>query len=69
MFHTNLIRAPALLMLSKTDPIGAVSSNTRAKESWENMGMEVSNLVSWECFILNHFICRCSGSVLKIRHM
>lgn len=41
MFHTNLIKAPALFILSETDPIGAVSSNLRAKESWENMGIEV----------------------------
>lgn len=44
MFHTNLIKAPALFILSKTDPIGAVSSNLRAKESWENMGIEVNKI-------------------------
>lgn len=43
MFHTNLIRSPALLFWSKTDPIGAERSNLRAKENWENMGMQVNN--------------------------
>lgn len=41
MYHTNLIKAPSLVFVSKTDPIGAVSSNQRARESWENMGMKV----------------------------
>lgn len=45
MFHTNLVRAPALFLLSKTDPIGAVTSNQRVRESWENMGIQVSFLV------------------------
>lgn len=41
MFHTNLVKAPALFFLSKTDPIGAEKSNLRARESWENMGIKV----------------------------
>lgn len=41
MFHTNIVRAPALYFLSKTDPIGAVRSNQRVRENWENMGIEV----------------------------
>ncbi|XP_018563802.1 transmembrane protein 53 isoform X1 [Anoplophora glabripennis] len=46
MFHTNLVRAPAQFFLSKTDPIGAVKSNQRAKESWESMGIQVY----WKCW-------------------
>lgn len=42
MFHTNLVTAPALFFLSKTDPIGAVASNQRVRESWENMGTQVN---------------------------
>lgn len=42
MFHTNIVRAPALYFLSKTDPVGAERSNQRARENWENMGIEVS---------------------------
>lgn len=41
MFHTNMVRAPALMLISKTDPIGTESSNKRVKESWESMGMKV----------------------------
>lgn len=41
MFHTNLIKCPAQIFISKTDPIGAEASNLRAKESWENMGIKV----------------------------
>lgn len=46
MFHTNIIRAPALFFLSKTDPIGAESSNQRVRENWESMGMQVY----WKCW-------------------
>lgn len=42
MFHTNLVKSPALFFLSKTDPIGAQTSNQRVRESWENMGTQVS---------------------------
>lgn len=42
MFHTNLVKAPALFLLSKTDPIGAEGSNMRVRESWESMGIPVS---------------------------
>lgn len=70
MFHTNLIRAPALLILSKTDPIGAEPSNLRVKESWENMGMEVFRFFSRNkrelCFFVSY---RCSGSVSKTPRM
>lgn len=45
MFHTNLVKAPAQFFLSKTDPIGAVRSNQRAKESWESMGIQVGSLL------------------------
>ncbi|XP_045478994.1 uncharacterized protein LOC123683995 isoform X1 [Harmonia axyridis] len=41
MFHTNLIKCPAQIFISKTDPIGAEASNMRVKESWENMGVKV----------------------------
>lgn len=44
MFHTNMVRAPALFLLSKTDPIGPEKSNQRVRENWESMGMKVSNL-------------------------
>ncbi|XP_074038383.1 transmembrane protein 53-like lethal (2) k09913 isoform X2 [Leptinotarsa decemlineata] len=46
MFHTNLVRAPAQIFISKTDPIGTEESNMRVRESWENMGIQIS----WKCF-------------------
>ncbi|XP_019766152.1 transmembrane protein 53 isoform X2 [Dendroctonus ponderosae] len=46
MFHTNMVRAPALFLLSKTDPIGAERSNQRVRENWESMGMKVD----WKVF-------------------
>jgi hypothetical protein len=46
MFHTNLIHAPALFYVSKTDPIGAEMSNIRVRDSWVSMGINVS----WKCF-------------------
>lgn len=42
MFHTNLVKKPALFLLSNSDPIGAFSSNMRVRESWESMGIPVS---------------------------
>lgn len=42
MFHTSVVKAPAQIFLSKTDPIGTVSSNGRLREAWENMGVQVS---------------------------
>lgn len=46
MFHTNMLRAPALFLLSKTDPIGAERSNQRVRENWEGMGIKVD----WKVF-------------------
>ncbi|XP_043482354.1 transmembrane protein 53 [Leptopilina heterotoma] len=38
LFHTNIVHSPALFLLSKTDTIGAVSSNMRVRDSWESLG-------------------------------
>ncbi|GLV35266.1 lethal (2) k09913 [Carabus blaptoides fortunei] len=46
MFHTNFVKAPALFFVSKADPIGTVSASTRARESWESLGIPVY----WKCF-------------------
>lgn len=46
IFFTNVIRKPALIFVSKTDPVGSLSSNLRLKETWENMGIQVN----WKCF-------------------
>lgn len=38
MFHMNLVRSPALFLMSKVDPVGPISSNMRVKESWDSLG-------------------------------
>ncbi|XP_050299254.1 transmembrane protein 53-B isoform X2 [Anthonomus grandis grandis] len=55
MFHTNMCRAPALFLISKTDPIGAVDSNQRVRESWESMGMKVDWKVFEKSAHVGHF--------------
>uniref|UniRef100_A0A182MNN9 Uncharacterized protein n=1 Tax=Anopheles culicifacies TaxID=139723 RepID=A0A182MNN9_9DIPT len=42
MFHTNLLRCPALFLISKTDPVGTVEANTRVKDSWEQSGVKTT---------------------------
>lgn len=46
MFHTNIVKAPALFFVSKTDPVGAESSNQQVREDWESIGIKVT----WICF-------------------
>lgn len=46
LFHSNMVKAPALFFLSKTDPVGAEKSNFRLKEDWENLGIKVY----WQCW-------------------
>lgn len=40
-FHLNLCHAPALFLLSKTDPVGAENSNRKVHDSWESLGIKV----------------------------
>lgn len=46
LFHSDLVKAPALLLLSKSDPVGAEKSNLRLREDWENLGIKVY----WRCW-------------------
>lgn len=46
MFHSTLVKSPALFLLSKTDPVGAEASNQRVKESWESLGISCT----WKCW-------------------
>lgn len=43
-FHSTLLRSPALMLFSKTDPIGTEESNRKAYENWEKLGLKVSSL-------------------------
>ena len=46
MFYSTLVKKPALLFLSHSDPIGAVSSNKQLRESWESLGISCE----WKCW-------------------
>ncbi|CAK1588970.1 unnamed protein product [Parnassius mnemosyne] len=56
LFHTNLCRAPALFLLSQSDPVGAESSNRAVYDSWCKMGIKCT----WQCWDrsphVQHFI-------------
>lgn len=40
LFHTTPVRAPALVFIAKNDPIASLPVVTKAKETWESMGMK-----------------------------
>lgn len=42
-FHSTLLRSPALLLFSKTDPIGNEESNKKVNENWEKLGLKVGS--------------------------
>lgn len=46
IFHSTLVRKPALFFLSHSDPIGAVSANLQLRRSWESLGISCD----WKCF-------------------
>ncbi|XP_063384829.1 uncharacterized protein LOC134670926 [Cydia fagiglandana] len=46
MFHTNPCRAPALFLLSRSDPVGAEPSNRAVHDSWVAMGTKCT----WKCW-------------------
>jgi len=40
-FHSTLLRSPALMLFSKTDPVGTEESNKKVLEKWEKLGLKV----------------------------
>ncbi|XP_011690339.1 PREDICTED: uncharacterized protein LOC105451532 [Wasmannia auropunctata] len=41
IFHSaSVLRVPALLFVSKTDPVGAVTSNLSVRDNWESLGIK-----------------------------
>lgn len=46
MFHGNLALAPALFLISKTDPVGAEASNRRVVDNWTSRDIHVT----WQCW-------------------
>lgn len=41
VFHSAGIRVPALFFVSRSDPIGTVSSNLSVRDDWESAGIKV----------------------------
>lgn len=41
LFHSSLLRVPALLLVSNTDPVGTLTSNLTVRDSWESLGIKV----------------------------
>uniref|UniRef100_A0A1L8DC40 Putative lethal 2 k09913 isoform c n=1 Tax=Nyssomyia neivai TaxID=330878 RepID=A0A1L8DC40_9DIPT len=46
MFHSTIVRKPALFLLSKTDPVGTYAANSRVRECMEANGIHVD----WKCW-------------------
>ncbi|XP_059061055.1 uncharacterized protein LOC131853970 [Achroia grisella] len=46
LFHSNPCRAPALIFLSKTDPVGAEKSNRMLHDNWVKLGIKCT----WKCW-------------------
>lgn len=46
MFHSTLVKKPALFLLSHSDPIGSVKANNLLKQSWESLGIRCD----WKCW-------------------
>lgn len=41
VFYTANVRVPALFFVSKTDPVGTVTSNMNVRDTWESLGVKV----------------------------
>lgn len=46
VFHSTLVKKPALFLLSDSDPIGSVKANTVLRQSWESLGIRCD----WKCW-------------------
>ncbi|KAG7304931.1 hypothetical protein JYU34_010345 [Plutella xylostella] len=55
-FHLNPCHAPALFLLSKTDPVGSETSNRRVYESWVRNGIQCTWKVFDKSPHVQHFI-------------
>lgn len=40
LFHSNLVRTPALFFMSKVDPVGPITSNYKVKNQWDSLGVK-----------------------------
>ncbi|XP_058794005.1 uncharacterized protein LOC131665854 [Phymastichus coffea] len=55
LFHLNLVRSPALFLVSKTDPVGSLESNMRVRDSWESLGTKTYTKVFEDTPHVGHF--------------
>ncbi|XP_028049680.1 uncharacterized protein LOC105839005 [Monomorium pharaonis] len=56
VFHSaSVLRVPALLFVSKTDPVGAVTSNLNLRDNWESLGIKTYVKIFEESPHVAHF--------------
>ncbi|KYM81262.1 hypothetical protein ALC53_08333 [Atta colombica] len=56
VFHAaNVLRVPALLFVSKTDPVGAVTSNLSLRDTWDSLGIKTYMKIFEESPHVSHF--------------
>ena len=55
VFHSSSIRVPALLFISKTDPVGTVPSNLSLRDTWESTGIKTYVKIFEESPHVAHF--------------
>lgn len=55
VFRSSSIRVPALLFVSKTDPVGTVSSNLSLRDDWESAGIKTYVKIFEESPHVAHF--------------
>lgn len=55
VFHTASLRVPSLLFVSKTDPVGTVTSNLTLRDTWESKGMKIYVKIFEESPHVAHF--------------
>ncbi|EFN77377.1 hypothetical protein EAI_14508 [Harpegnathos saltator] len=55
LFHTSFLRVPALLFISKTDPVGTVTSNLNLRDNWESLGIKTYVKIFEESPHVAHF--------------
>ena len=57
-FHSTLLRSPALMLFSKTDPVGNAESNLKVRADWEKLGLKVGFFA--KCL----YVADCRASVI-----
>lgn len=55
MFHGNLVRTPALFLVSNRDPVGPPKSNARVRDNWVRNKCEVTYKIFEKSQHVGHF--------------